>query len=613
MWRYLKRVLIGKPLKTTDEGGQALSKFKALALLSSDALSSVAYGTEQITTILITLSMAALMYQIWVAALVLVLLAAITLSYQQIIHAYPSGGGAYVVASTNWGQGAGLVAGGSLLVDYMLTVAVSTTSATEAITSAIPALYSHQVLLSCLIVIGIMLLNLRGLRESASFLTLPVYLFIFMIIFMIIYGGYNILTGNIEYHASAGITAPVQGMTLVLFLRAFSSGSSSLTGVEAISNAVPNFKKPKSHNASATLAIMALILGIFFGGITYLSYYMGIVPNGHETVLSQIGEGVFGHGFLYYLLQLSTAMILAVAANTGFSAFPMLAYNMAKDKFLPHAYLDKGDRLGYSNGIISLAVGAVVLILIFGGKTSSLIPLYAVGVFVPFTLSQSGMIIHWKRNKGKFWAGKATINFIGAFISVSLVICLFLLRFENVWPYLIVMPLLLRLFYKIHRHYKRVAEQLRVEETARSIAATHHYDGATVIVLVSGVTKVTAKAISYAQSIGDYVIAMHVSFDANPEKEHETAEEFKKEFPDVRFVDIHSSYRSIAQPTLRFCDVIAKRAEDRNYSTTVLVPQFVPRHPWENILHNQTSLRLRATLNSRQNIVIATYNYHLKE
>lgn len=613
MWHYLKRVLIGKPLKTADEGGQALTKFKALALLSSDALSSVAYGTEQITTVLITLSMAALMYQVWVAALVLVLLAAITLSYQQIIHAYPSGGGAYVVASTNWGQGAGLVAGGSLLVDYMLTVAVSTTSATEAITSAIPALYSHQVLISCLIVVGIMLLNLRGIRESASFLTLPVYLFIIMIIFMIVYGLYNILTGNIEYHAAAQISQPVQGMTLVLFFRAFSSGSSSLTGVEAISNAVPNFKEPKSHNASATLAIMATILAVFFGGITYLSYYMGIVPSSHETVLSQIGEGVFGHGAIYYLLQLSTAMILAVAANTGFSAFPILAYNLAKDKFLPHAYLDKGDRLGYSNGIISLAIGAIALIILFGGKTSSLIPLYAVGVFVPFTLSQSGMIIHWRRNKGRNWLLKATINFVGAFISLALVVFLFLLRFENVWPYLIVMPIILRMFYKIHGHYIRVAEQLRVEEEAHKIANTHHFDGSTVIVLVSGVTRVTSKAISYAQSIGDYVIAMHVSFDSNPEKEKETSEEFKKEFPDVRFVDIHSSYRSIAQPTLRFCDVIAKRAEDRNYSTTVLVPQFVPKHRWEQILHNQTGLRLRATLNSRQNMIIATYNYHLKE
>ncbi|AVK61938.1 amino acid permease [Lactobacillus sp. CBA3605] len=611
MWRYLKRLLIGKPLKTMDEGGQALTKFKALALLSSDALSSVAYGTEQITTVLITLSAAALMYQLYVAALVLILLFAITMSYRQIIRAYPSGGGAYVVASTNWGRPAGLVAGGSLLVDYMLTVAVSVTSGTEAITSAVPALGHYQVLISVLIVIAIMALNLRGMRESAAFLTFPVYFFIIMIVGMIMWGIMNIASGNLDYHASAAMGAPVQGMTLVLFFRAFSSGSSSLTGVEAISNAVPNFKRPKRRNAANTLAIMAIILAVFFGGITYLSYFLGIKPQAGNTVLSQIGAAVFGHGLFYYLLQLATALILAVAANTGFSAFPVLAYNLAKDKFLPHAYMDRGDRLGYSNGIISLAVGAIALIFIFHGKTTLLIPLYAVGVFVPFTLSQSGMIIHWLRERGQWWWMKAAVNLLGALISLVLVVFLFALHFGNVWPYLIVMPLLLYMFYRIHVHYNRVAAQLRV--IAKEKAELYDYDGATVIVLVSNVTRVTAAAVNYARSIGDYVIAMHVSFDENPEKEHKTAAEFKSTFPDVRFVDIHSSYRSIATPTLRFCDVIAKRAAERNFSTTVLVPQFVPKKPWQNILHNQTSLRLRAVLNSRENIIVSTYNYHLKE
>jgi Amino acid transporters len=401
MWRYLKRLLIGKPLKTADEGGQSLTKFKALALLSSDALSSVAYGTEQITTTLIVLSAAAVWYSVPAAAIVLILLFAITMSYRQIIHAYPSGGGAYVVATKNWGSSAGLVAGGSLLVDYMLTVAVSVTSGTEAITSALPVLRPHAILISVLIVLFIMTLNLRGMRESASFLTVPVYLFVVMIAVMIIWGGVNIATGNIDYHATASLGAPVKGMTLVLFLRAFSAGSSSLTGVEAISNAVPNFNHPKRKNAANTLAIMALILAVFFASITFLSYYLGILPNSHETVLSQIAETIFGHGVMYYLLQLATAMILAVAANTGFSAFPILAYNLAKDKYMPHMFMDKGDRLGYSNGIVALAVGAIVLIFIFHGQTNLLIPLYAVGVFVPFTLSQSGMIIHWFRERGK--------------------------------------------------------------------------------------------------------------------------------------------------------------------------------------------------------------------
>lgn len=345
MWRYLKRVLIGKPLKTLDEGQSHLTKFKALAMLSSDALSSVAYGTEQITTVLVTLSTAAIWYSLPIAGIVLVLLLAITLSYRQIIHAYPSGGGAYVVATKNWGSNGGLIAGGSLLVDYMLTVAVSTTSGTEAITSAIPSLYNYSVHISVVIVLIIMFMNLRGMSESANFLTIPVYFFVIMMTVMIVWGGYNIATGHVAYHATANYGTPVAGMSAILFIRAFSAGSSSLTGVEAISNAVPNFNPPKKKNAANTLAMMSLILAAFFGGVTFLSFYLGIVPNPHHTVLSQIGAAVFGgEGLGYYLLQLSTAMILAVAANTGFSAFPILAFNMAKDKYLPHAFMDRGDR-----------------------------------------------------------------------------------------------------------------------------------------------------------------------------------------------------------------------------------------------------------------------------
>ncbi|MBU3829522.1 MAG: APC family permease [Candidatus Limosilactobacillus merdavium] len=612
MWRYIKRVLIGKPLKTLDEGQTHLTKFKALAMLSSDAISSVAYGPEQITTVLVTLSAMAMWYSIPIAAIVLLLLLAITLSYQQIIHAYPSGGGAYVVATKNWGSNGGLFAGGSLLVDYMLTVAVSTTSGVEAITSAIPALYRFSVPIAIIIVLLIMFMNLRGMSESANFLTIPVYFFVIMISIMIIWGAYSIITGQVHYQAPADYGTPVTGMTFVLFVRAFSAGSSSLTGVEAVSNAVPNFNKPKEKNASITLAIMSAILAAFFIAIIFYGFYFGIVPNKRTTVLSQIGLAIFGgHGLGFYLLQLSTAMILAVAANTGFSAFPILAFNMAKDKYMPHAFMDRGDRLGYSNGIISLAVGAIILILIFHGQTNMLIPLYAVGVFVPFTLSQSGMIIHWFRERQGLWPFKAFINLVGALISLALVLALFWQHFGNVWPYLIIMPLLLCMFHAIHRHYVKVAKQLRVAEKTK--VQLHDYDGATVIVLVGNVTRVTRGAINYARSIGDYVIAMHVSFDENPGKEHKTANEFKAEFPDVRFVDIHSSYRSIAKPTLRFVDVIAKRAAARNYSTTVLVPQFIPKHPWQLALHNQTSVRLRTVLNSRQNIVVASYNYHLHE
>ncbi|CAH1853431.1 APC family permease [Convivina intestini] len=614
MLRNIKRLLIGKPLKTLEEGGQSLSKSKALALLSSDALSSVAYGTESITAVLLSAGAVALWLQIPIALIILVLLGAIVLSYRQIIHAYPSGGGAYAVASENWGSKAGLVAGGSLLVDYMLTVAVSASAAADAITAAIPQLLPFSVALSILIILLLTAMNLRGLRESANFLMIPVYFFIVVIAVMVAWGVFQALTGQLPYHAAARIGTDFSGLTIIFFLRAFSSGSSSLTGVEAISNAVPNFTEPKEKNAASTLGLMAIILAAFFGGITFLSYWFGVRPASGSTVLSQIAAITFGgHNLGFYTVQLATALILAVAANTGFSAFPMLALNLARDKYLPHLYMDRGDRLGYSNGILSLAFGAILVTLIFHGSTDDLIPLYAVGVFVPFTLSQSGMIIHWMRLRPKFWFGKATINFIGAFMSAALVIVLFVTRMNHVWPYLIIMPLILSMFLKIRNHYDSIGHQLRLQYVNNTDELRHKYDGATVIVLVSNMTRVTSEAIDYAQSIGDRVVAMHVSFDVNPAKEEKTAKQFKDDFPDVRYVDVHSSYRSIIRPVVGFVDKVSKRAKTVNHSVTVVVPQFVPKKPWQNILHNQSSLRLRTALSTMDGISIATYYYHLSE
>ncbi|PIO83134.1 amino acid permease [Loigolactobacillus backii] len=607
--QHIKRFFIGKPLKSSDEGGQQLSKVKALALLSSDALSSVAYGTEQIVTVLITLSAAAIWYSLPIAAFVLILLTSLILSYRQIIHAYPQGGGAYIVSSENLGTYPGLIAGGSLLVDYMLTVAVSVSAGTEAIISAVPALYGNQVGIAIIIVVLITAMNLRGLRDSASLLMIPVYLFVVVITIMILTGLAKISTGSLAFHATSLVGAAVPGITVGLILRAFSSGSSSLTGVEAISNAVPFFKKPKAKNAAATLAIMGIILGFFFAGVTYLNWYLGITPKLKVTILSQVGAAIFGHGsVMFYILQFSTALILALAANTGFSAFPILAYNLAKDKFMPHMYMDRGDRLGYSNGILTLALGSIVLIFIFNGSTERLIPLYATGVFVPFTLSQTGMIRKWWHKRSKGWIGRSLANFVGALISFSIFIFLLMYHLGDVWPYFIIMPIVLLVFYKIHDHYLKVAAQLRLVKQVKF----HDYAGSTVIVLVSNVTQVTVGALNYARSIGDYVIAMHVSMDENPAKEHETESEFKKDFPDIRFVDIHSSYRSVSRPVLRFAKIISKNARERNYTITILVPQFVPKKPWQNILHNQTSLRLRAALASREDIVVATYSYHLK-
>ncbi|MDR2464796.1 MAG: APC family permease [Streptococcaceae bacterium] len=605
---YIKRILVGKPLKSDAGDNHKLNKFSALAMLSSDALSSVAYGTEQIVLVLVTVSMAAIWYSIPIALGVVVLLVSLTLSYRQIIHAYPQGGGAYKVSSENLGKNYGLVAGGSLLIDYMLTVAVSVSAGAEAITSAIPQLFGHQVIIAVVIVFILMLMNLRGLRESASFLMFPVYCFIGMTFLLIVVGIAKIFLGLSPYHATSAVGAVIPGASIALVLRAFSSGSASLTGVEAISNAVPFFKKPRATNAAMTLVMMSTILGIFFAGITFLNYWLGIVPLEKVTLLSQVASTVFGKNVLFFFFQFSTAMILAVAANTGFSAFPMLSFNLAKDKYMPHMYMERGDRLGYSNGIITLAVGAILLLFIFDGSTERLIPLYSIGVFIPFALSQTGMVRHWMKRGGN-WGFTAIPNILGALISFAIIIILFIFRLADIWPFFIIMPVLLYIFYRIHDHYVRVAEQLRLMERTEE----HEYRGNTVLVLVGNVTQVDIGAINYARSIGDHVIAMHVATDENKEKEEEIKREFQSHFPDIRLSVLHSSYRSIVGPVIRYVDLVSKNSRKHNYTTTVIVPQFVPNKAWQSILHNQTSLKIRYYLSFREQIVVANYSYHLKK
>ena len=609
----VKHILVGKPLKSTDDDSHLLTRFQALAMLSSDALSSIAYGTEQIVTVLITLSAAAIWYSLPIAALVLVLLAALTLSYRQIIHAYPHGGGAYVVSTENLGANAGLIAGGSLLVDYMLTVAVSVSAGADAITSAIPFLHPYNLIISIIIVLLLMLMNLRGLRESAGFLLVPVYTFVGATVLLLVVGIFRVLTGDVSYNATSHVGMAVPGISIILLLKAFSSGSASLTGVEAISNAVPFFKKPKAKNAASTLTMMALILGIFFTGITVLSYYTGIIPNAKDTVLSQLAHNIFdfnGVGrIFYYVFQFATAMILAVAANTGFSAFPMLSYNLAKNKYMPHMYMEKGDRLGYSNGIISLAAGAIVLLMIFNGSTARLIPLYSIGVFVPFALSQTGMVVKWRREAGKTFWRHAISNIIGALISAVIVMILLVFRLADIWPFFIVMPILLAMFYAIKRHYTEVAHQLRLQDEI----VTHEYTGNTVIVLVGNVTNVAVGAMSYAQSIGSEVIAVHVSTKETYQKDKEVETEFKTLYPDIRFSIVESSYRDIVKPVVRYVDLVSKIANKKNNTVTVIVPQFVPKRSWQNILHNQMSVRLRYYLSWRDNVVVSSYSYYLKK
>ena len=615
MFSKLKNIFIGRPLKSSDEGeeGNLLTKLQALAMLSSDALSSIAYGPEQVVLVLISVSAGAIWWSLPIGIVVLILLASLTISYRQVIHAYPQGGGAYMVTTENLSPKAGLISGGSLLVDYMLTVAVSVSSGADAITSAIPALHPYNLHISIILVLVLMLMNLRGLRESAVSLMIPVYLFIASTVFLIGFGLLQLLLGNLSYHATAPIGKSISSVSLVLLLRAFTSGSASLTGVEAISNSVPFFKTPKAENAAKTLAIMAAILGFMFAGITFLNYWIGIVPIKDVTILAQMAQAILGNSpigrLLFYIFQLSTALILAVAANTGFSAFPMLSYNMAKNKYMPHMYMEKGARLGYSNGILTLAIGAIFLLLIFNGNTERLIPLYTIGVFVPFALSQTGMVVHWRKQYGKHFLKHSVTNILGAAICYTIVAILLLFRLRDIWPFFPIIIILLWIFLTIKNHYNKVAKQLRLNEKIERV----DYAGNLVLVLVGNVTRVSAGAMNYACSIGDEVIAMHVSTKETQEKDEEVASEFKHYFSDIQFVNVETSYRNIIRPTVQYVTKVARNAQKKGYTVTVLVPQFIPNHSWQNMLHNQMSLKLKYFLRWHENVVVASYSYHLKE
>ncbi|MFD2614222.1 APC family permease [Paenibacillus gansuensis] len=608
MLSSIKRFLIGRPLKSNELGEQKLNKTKALAILSSDALSSVAYGPEQILLVLVTVSAAAFWYSIPIAAGVLVLLLALILSYRQIIFAYPHGGGAYVVSKENLGIYPGLIAGGSLLVDYILTVAVSVSAGTDAITSAFPTLHEYTVPIAILFVLFITTLNLRGVTESASILAYPVYLFVLALFIMIGVGVFRVLNGDVPPELHTPVGTPIAGISLFLLLRAFASGSSALTGVEAISNAIPNFKDPAPNNASKTLMAMGTLLAVLFTGIVFLAYQYGVVPKEEVTVVSQIAEHTFGRNFMYFFIQGTTALILILAANTGYSAFPLLAVNLAKDKFIPRMFTARGDRLGYSNGIIILGLFSILLIIVFKGKTEQLIPLYAVGVFIPFTLSQSGMMIKWLREKPAGWIPKFIINTIGAVISFVVSMMFFLTKFSQVWPVLVFLPAIVFLFHRILKHYESVGDQLRLT-TCEPIVPI---EGNVIIVPVSGITHVVEHSLDYAKSLKPHqIIAVYVPF----EREEEEAFERKWESwqPDVRLVTLHSPYRSVIQPLTKFIDTVQRKAAESNYQVTVIIPQFIPKKGWHNILHNQSSLFIRARLLYSRNLIVTTVPYHLKK
>lgn len=608
MFTNIKRLLIGRPLKSAELGEQKINKTKALAILSSDALSSVAYGPEQILIVLITVGAAAFWYSIPIAVGVLFLLTALIMSYRQIIYAYPHGGGAYVVSKTNLGVNPGLVAGGSLLVDYILTVAVSVSAGTDAITSAVPTLHDYNVEIAIVFVIFLTVLNLRGVTESASVLAYPVYLFVLALFILIGVGIFNILTGDVPQDLHAPIGTPVAGISLFILLRAFASGSSALTGVEAISNAIPNFKDPAPVNAARTLMMMGALLAILFSGIVTLAYFYGIVPKAEVTVVSQIAEETFGRNFMYFFIQGTTALILILAANTGYSAFPLLAVNLAKDKFIPRMFLVRGDRLGYSNGIIILGLASIFLIVAFHAETEHLIPLYAVGVFVPFTLSQTGMMLKWLREKPEGWVPKFIINTTGALISFIVTMMFFLTKFSQVWSILVFLPIIVLIFHRIKKHYEAVGDQLRLTTCEPAL----EIKGNVMIVPVAGMTHVVDNTLRYAKSLNpDQIIAVNVSFGREDQKKFE--EKWEQWQPDIRLVTLHSHYRSILGPLTKFVDTVANKAKENNYQVTVVIPQFIPKKGWHNILHNQSSLLIRSYLLYKRDIVIATVPFHLKK
>lgn len=604
MFSRVKRFLIGRPMKSHLLGEEKLTKLKALAILSSDALSSVAYGTEQILIVLITIGVAALWYSIPISIAVLGLLMILVLSYRQTIFSYPGGGGAYIVAKDNLGVSTGLVAGGSLLVDYILTVAVSTTAGTDAITSAFPELHDHRVLIACAMILILTIINLRGITESATVLAYPVYIFVFAIFLLIIFGMFRILSGDI--HANpVTYGMQVSGISLFLLLKAFSSGCSALTGVEAVSNAIPSFKHPAEKNAAKTLMLMGIILGAMFLGISLLAYFYGVQPDPKITVVSQLAETTFGRGTLYYFIQAATALILFLAANTAYAAFPLLAFMLAKDKFMPHAFMIRGDRLGFSNGIIALGLFAALLVISFKGNTESLIPLYAVGVFIPFTLSQLGMMRRWLKLKPNGWLLRFCINTIGMITTLSITLIFIITKFSQVWMVFFFLPGVIFFFRQIHKHYLAVADELRIDLSKDKPVVK----GSTIVIPVAGITRVVLNTISYAKSMTDNIVAVYIGFDDEEIKKMER--KWEEWDPGVRLIVLRSRYRSIIKPLIKFVETVEWRSSATDH-ITILIPQFIPKHWWQNILHNQTSLLIRAYLFKNKDTTVSTVPYHLQ-
>lgn len=607
-------ILIGEPLANEKSSQERYNIPFGLAIMASDAVSSVAYAAEEILIVLIgVLGLMSYTWLGWISLMIIGLLAILTISYIQIIRAYPHGGGAYIVAKENIGTKAGLIAGASLLIDYILTVAVSASSGVAAISSAFPSLSQHKVGLVIGLIIVLTILNLRGISESSKIFSIPTYLFIFSMLFMIVYG---LIKFTINGAPAPMINTQIKAVgevSLFLVLRAFSSGCSALTGLEAVSNSVPNFKEPSQKNAKIVMTLLSVLILCIFGGTSILARFYNAIPveGGNPTVVSQIAFGVFGRTVMFYIVQITTAIILLMACNTAFTGFPMLMYVVGKDGFAPRQFTIRGKRLSFSTGIVALSFVACILVIIFNATTHRLIPLYSVGVFLSFTLAQSGMVIHWKNSREKGWRKRAFINGFGAFITVIATVIIAVEKFaQGAWIVAILIPVIVLAMIATKRHYNSVAENLKTTEKDLTRSELTKKYTHVAIVPIASLNKATLGALQYARSITDTVIALNISTDK------ESLEKLKSRWEqidaDILLVAKYSPYRAVVTPLLKYItDIADATAEDEKI--TVILPEFITHKWYGQVLHNHTSFFIRETLLRKENVVISTYPYHLND
>ena len=605
----LKHLLVGKPIPSHQAHHERYTKSSGLAILSSDGLSSVAYATEEILRTLLIAGTASLWLVTPIGAVIAGLMLIIGFSYRQTIHAYPGGGGAYRVARENIGTTAGLVAAAALLLDYVLTVAVSIAAGVAAITSALPEWHINTVELSLGFLVFIAVGNLRGIRESGRIFSVPTYFFLASMGVLLVLGLYKVLTGQVvPIESTSAVFAPGEtaSLTIFLVLRAFANGCTALTGIEAISDGVPAFKPPEARNAAITLMIMIACAVACFMGVTLLADAFHVIPREGETVISQLNRAILGgRGAPYYMVQAATTMILILAANTAFSDFPRLASIIAKDKFLPRQLANQGDRLAFSNGIVMLSVLAGVLLVVFGGDTHGLIPLYMLGVFVSFTLSQAGMVIKWRRERKPGWRVGAFINGLGATLTLIVLFVVAITKFrEGAWIIIVLIPVLVAHFSAIHRHYERVATQLSLK--GLEVPEKRHN---TVIVPIGGVHRAVIQALEYARTLSDDVRAIYV--DVDPQATQEIRDDWPRWGKGVRLEILASPFRSVMSPLLEYIELTNDERPDD--FVTVLLPEFVPARWWHHLLHNQRALLIKGALLFRPHIVVTSVPYHLHD